>query len=75
MGYSVARGGTVESSEQSAFDVGENEYVNSFVPDPLSLIAHIGRSETRELARSLVPAQPVWLFSGRKVSHRASGRH
>ncbi|MCU1583399.1 MAG: hypothetical protein JWO01_2787 [Microbacteriaceae bacterium] len=75
MGYSGARGITVESSDQFVFDSGQDEYVHDFVPEPLSLVAHIGRSETRELARSLVPTQPIWLFSGRKASHRASGRH
>ena len=51
------------------------EQSDSSVTEPISLAAHLGRSETRELARSLVPEQPIWLFSGRKASHRASGRH
>ncbi|MCU1557773.1 MAG: hypothetical protein JWN09_1768 [Microbacteriaceae bacterium] len=76
MGGVFRRGGdTVESFERFTFDNGQDEYVEDIVADPLSSVVHIGRSETRELARSLVPTQPIWLFSGRKASHRASGRH
>ncbi|MET4780965.1 hypothetical protein [Glaciihabitans sp. UYNi722] len=74
--WGIRRGGsTVESSGQFAFQLNSEHYDDDFVAEPLSLAAHLGRSETRELARSLVPAQPIWLFSGRKPSHRASGRH